>query len=93
MTHLPFAELSEHNQRYSDGLTIVSSYTWGHAFSDTNTPLSTAQGWALYDITCGFRCEYSNAGWDVRHRFVTSFNYDLPFGRGKQFAAGMGQGR
>jgi hypothetical protein len=76
-------------KRYSQGLTMVSSYTWGHAFADTNTPLSGAQGFGIYDITCGFRCEYSTASWDVRHRWVTSFNYDLPFGRGKQFAAGM----
>jgi hypothetical protein len=78
-------------KRYSDGLTMVSSYTWGHALADTNTPLSGAQGFALYDITCGFRCEYSSASWDIRHRWVTSFNYDLPFGRGKQFAAGIGK--
>ena len=70
---------------------MVSSYTWGHALADTNTPLSGAQGFGVYDITCGFRCEYSSASWDIRHRWVTSFNYDLPFGRGKQFAAGIGK--
>ena len=48
---------------------------------------------ALFDITCGFRCEYSTAAWDIRQRFVTSFNYDLPFGRGKQVGADMNRGR
>ena len=76
-------------KRYSSGLTMTSSYTWGHAFADTNTTLSGSQGFGLYDITCGFGCEYSTASWDVRHRFVTSFNYDLPFGRGKQLGANM----
>lgn len=74
-------------KRYSAGLTMISSYTWGHALADTGTTLSGSSGFGLFDITCGFRCEYSSAAWDIRHRFVTSFNYDLPFGRGKQMAA------
>jgi hypothetical protein len=31
---------------------------------------------------------YSSAAWDIRHSFVTSFLYDLPFGRGKHFLNG-----
>ena len=30
--------------------------------------------------------EYGNADFDVRHRFVFSYVYDLPFGRGQMFA-------
>ncbi len=29
------------------------------------------------------------ASWDIRHSFTTSFNYELPFGRGKQFGSSM----
>src|SRR5262249_22162216 len=29
--------------------------------------------------------EYGNADFDVRHRFVFSYTYDLPFGSGKTF--------
>jgi hypothetical protein len=76
-------------KRYSGGLTMVSSYTWGHALADTGTSLSGSSGFGLFDILCGFRCEYSSAAWDIRHRFVTSFNYDLPFGRGKAIGADM----
>jgi hypothetical protein len=76
-------------KRYSSGLTMVSSYTYGHALANTNTTLTEPQGFALFNITCGFRCEYSSAGWDIRHRFVTSFNYDLPFGRGRALAANL----
>lgn len=76
-------------KRYSSGLTFVSSYTYGHALANTGTTLSGSSGFGIYDITCGFRCEYSNAAWDIRHRFVTSFNYDLPFGRGKQFGGSI----
>jgi hypothetical protein len=72
-------------KRYSNGISMVSSYTWGHVLADTGTTLSGSQGFGLYDITCGFGCEYSNAAWDIRQRWVTSFNWDLPFGRGKKF--------
>jgi hypothetical protein len=73
-------------KRYSNGLTFTSSYTWGHTFANTGTTLSGSSGFGIYDITCGFRCEYSTAAWDIRHRFVTNFVYDLPFGKGKALA-------
>jgi hypothetical protein len=76
-------------KRYSGGLSMVSSYTWGHAFANTATTLSGSSGFGVFDIICGFGCEYSNAAWDIRHRWVTSFNYDLPFGRGKQFGTDL----
>lgn len=76
-------------KRYSNGLSMVSSYTWGHTFANTGTTLSGSSGFGVYDIACGFRCEYGAAAWDIRQRWVTSFNYDLPFGRGKQFGADM----
>jgi hypothetical protein len=76
-------------KRYSNGLSMVSSYTWGHALANSGTTLSGSSGFALYDIVCGFRCEYSNAAWDIRQRWVTSFSWDLPFGRGKRFGADL----
>lgn len=72
-------------KRMSHGMTMVSSYTWGHTFANTGTTLSGSSGFGIFDITCGFACEYGNAAWDIRHRSVTSFNYDLPFGRGRTF--------
>ena len=64
------------------GLDYTASYTWGHALADTGTPLSGSLGFGLRDVTC-YSCEYSDAAWDVRHRFVYSAVYDIPFGRGK----------
>ncbi len=74
-------------KRYSNGLDFTASYTWGHVLADTNTPLSTSTGWALRDVNC-FSCEYADAGWDIRHRFVYSAVYDIPFGRGKAASSG-----
>lgn len=76
-------------KRMSHGMTMVSSYTWGHTFANTGTTLSGSSGFGMYDIACGFRCEYSNAAWDIRHRSATSFNYDLPFGRGKAIGGNL----
>lgn len=76
-------------KRYSQGLTYTASYTWGHALADTGTTLSGSTGFGIRDIGCGFRCEYSSAAWDVRQRFTYFMNYELPFGTGRKFGAGM----
>ncbi len=76
-------------KRYSNGLTMYSSYTWGHTMANTGTTLSGSQGFGLYDITCGYACEYSTAAWDRRHRWVTTASWDLPFGRGRHFGNSM----
>jgi hypothetical protein len=75
-------------KRYSNGLQFVSAYTWSHAFANTNTPLSGSTGWAAKDQT-DWASTYASAAWDIRHNFTTGFNYDLPFGKGKQFGNNM----
>ncbi len=32
---------------------------------------------------------YASAAWDIRHNFVAGFDYDIPFGRGKQYGANL----
>ncbi|HEY1336358.1 MAG TPA: TonB-dependent receptor [Bryobacteraceae bacterium] len=62
-------------QRMSRGLQIVASYTWAHtldASTDSNgggTPMNPY--W--------WKSDYGNSNWDVRHRFQTTFVYELPF--------------
>jgi hypothetical protein len=38
------------------------------------------------DVT-DYSANYANGSWDVRHRFVYSSVYDLPFGKGRKFGA------
>ena len=60
------------------------TYTYGHAFADTGTTLTGSPNQGSKDrrnIAAG----YSSAAWDIRHSVVTSFLYDLPFGKGKQY--------
>lgn len=76
-------------RRFAAGWSYTAAYTWGHTLADTGTTLSGSSGFGLRDISCGFRCEYSSAAWDIRQRFVYSTNYDLPFGRGRRFGSDM----
>ncbi|MCC6537352.1 MAG: carboxypeptidase regulatory-like domain-containing protein [Bryobacterales bacterium] len=78
-------------KRFAQGASILGSYTWAKLISDTDTLTAWlepggglgVQNW--YDL----RSERSVTLYDVPHRAVVSFIYDLPFGKGKQFASGV----
>jgi hypothetical protein len=75
-------------KRFSNGLQFLTSYVWSHALADSGTPLSGSGGLGL-PVAYNFGSEYSSASWDIRHSMTTSFNYELPFGKGKRFGGGM----
>jgi len=62
-------------QRMSRGLQMQANYTWSHTLdvsSDSNgggTPMNPYN----------WKGDYGNANWDIRHRFVATFVYDIPF--------------
>lgn len=83
-------------KRFSRGGSILGSYTWAKLISDTDTATGwleagggfAAQNWNRLDL------ERSLALYDVPHRFVVSYVYDLPFGAGQRFlpdVAGFGK--
>lgn len=72
------------DKRYSGGLNMTLSYTYGHALADTGTTLTGSPNQASKDrrnIALG----YSSAAWDIRHSVVGSVLYDLPFGKGRHW--------
>jgi hypothetical protein len=75
-------------KRYSHGLQSLLSYTYGKAYANTGTTLSGSTGFGIPDPR-NYASGYSLAAWDIRHNFVGSFNYELPFGRGKKWGGGM----
>lgn len=73
-------------KRYSNGLTYMASYTYGHALATSGTTLSGSSGFGNKDPR-NYSLNYSSAAWDIRHSFVSNFLYDLPFGKGKMYLA------
>ncbi len=75
-------------KRMSNGLQFQAAYTYGHALANTGTTLSGSQG--LYNINpLNYNQAYTTASWDIRHNFTLAANYDIPFGRGKQYGANL----
>lgn len=76
-------------KRYSNGLTFLTTYTWGHALANGGTTLTGSSNQNSKDRR-NLALGYSSAAWDIRHSSVTSFLYDLPFGKGKKYLANVG---
>jgi len=75
-------------KRFSNGLQFLTSYVWSHALADSGTPLSGSSNLSPLTNT-NYGTAYSSASWDIRHSMTTSFNYELPIGKGKRFGGGM----
>jgi hypothetical protein len=58
------------NRRYRGGLTMTSHYTWSHSRQYTPVP------WDFSKMEWGDTQQF-----DVRHRFVATASYELPFGK------------
>jgi hypothetical protein len=75
-------------KRYSAGLQFIAAYTYGHALADSGTTLSGSPGFGYKDNT-NISTSYASAAWDIRHNFTMGADYDIPFGRGKQYGSNM----
>ncbi|HEY3840145.1 MAG TPA: carboxypeptidase regulatory-like domain-containing protein [Bryobacteraceae bacterium] len=75
-------------KRFSHGLQFLGSYVWSHALANSSTPLSGSSNFAPIS-QANYATGYSSAAWDIRHSFTLAFNYELPFGRGRQFGGSM----
>src|SRR5207248_2608841 len=69
-------------KRYSQGLVMNSFYTFSKAIDDCDTDYGTCSGVA--PIT-NRNLNKGRAGYDMRHRFVTSATYELPVGKGRHW--------
>ncbi len=73
-------------KRYTHGLQFEAAYTFAHALDNASSAsLGSVNNGDFRDQT-NPNLEYGNADFDVRHRFVFSYTYDLPFGRGRLLA-------
>ena len=78
-------------RRFSSGLEFTSAYTWSHAMSDNAGFYGPAVGNQPNQMQdYGNRqAEWGPASMDIRHNWISSYNYDLPIGRGKRWLGGM----
>jgi hypothetical protein len=63
------------HQRAARGLMLNASYTWAHTL-DVSTD-SNSGGTPMNPYW--WRADYGNASWDIRHRVLITFAYDIPF--------------
>ncbi len=78
--------LTKLQQRLSGGLSFLVSYTYGKSIDNTpGTPYNVTPSRSSAMDPRNLRLERGLSGFDIRHRFVFSPVYELPFGKGKPF--------
>jgi hypothetical protein len=67
-------------KRFGRGITLNSFYTYSKTIDDSDGD-TNASGVTYYNR----KLEKAVAGYDLTHRFVSAFTFDLPFGSGRRF--------
>jgi hypothetical protein len=72
-------------RRLHNGLSVLGGYTLSKS-TDNGSGIRTLNGDTLFpqDSFC-LECEWARSIFDVRHRFVSSILYELPFGAGRRY--------
>jgi len=65
------------------GLSTTTSYTWGHSLDENSNFFGSDRDFGSPADPRNVRLEYSRSDFDVRHRLVSAYTIDLPFGRNK----------
>jgi hypothetical protein len=77
--------------RFSKGLYILNSFTWGKAMGDSEQALEYFAGYyqANPQNIHNLAAEVGPSSFDVKLNNVTSVVYQLPFGKGRQYGANL----
>lgn len=75
-------------KRYSAGLQFLMSYTFGKSLDYAGAPASGGGSVGGPQSVTLFEQSRGPSGFDVKHRFVLSYVWDLPFGEGHRLASG-----
>ena len=72
---------------YSNGLLLSMNYTYAKSLDTNQGSLGNASGGGEPQFSGNIAAEKARSDFDIRHRFVTSLIYDLPFGAGRKFGS------
>jgi hypothetical protein len=72
-------------KRFSKGLGFVSSYTFSKSLDTVSSARENGGAPTREQDAFCLVCDKAVSNFDIRHRFVTSFTYDLPFGPGRAY--------
>lgn len=75
-------------KRLNHGVQFTTAYTWSHVIDEVSELFDTAGARALPQNSFDRRAERGSASFDVRHRFVYSAIWDLPFLKQRKFVGG-----
>jgi hypothetical protein len=69
-------------RRFKNGLTFDANYTWAHSLDDVSDALGVLVNDNALPINAAapLSANRANSQFDLRNRFVLSYNYELPFG-------------
>lgn len=80
-------------RRHSNGWSLIGSYTWSHAFSDSRGFFSesgqSAEPATFWPNPRDQAAEWGPSAFDVRHTFTGGTLVDLPWGRGRRWGSAM----
>lgn len=79
-------------QRRTSSLALQAVYTWAKSLDNKSAAAGVGDsivGWNGFMDNHNPKLDYGRSDFDVNHRFVTNFVYDLPFGRGKRFGGNV----
>ncbi|HEX4167465.1 MAG TPA: TonB-dependent receptor [Bryobacteraceae bacterium] len=74
--------------RFGNGLSFIVNYTFSHALGNASNANLGSQNNDSFRWSAQPQWEHGNLDFDVRHRFIASYSYELPFGKGKRFGGG-----
>jgi hypothetical protein len=77
-------------RRFGSGFMATAGYTWSKSMDTASAWRGAGDPPSANDATCHLACEKAVSGYNTPHRFVGSVIWELPFGKGKRFGAGMG---
>jgi hypothetical protein len=76
----------------SRGLTATAAYTWGKSTDSKSAAAALganeSAGWQGFLNNHDIERDHGLSGFDVEHRFVASFVWNLPFGNGEKWGGG-----